>query len=101
MNSDFSFLATYARLTFDFNFLSKKSIGLFESRRSEIRHQRSVQKRCSDFFVAEPPGEGHLALSALRRTKSEAIMAVSPAPGEGWQSANGAPFYCIFFLSRP
>ena len=45
MNSDFSFLATYARLTFDFNFLSKKSIGLFESRRSEIRHQRSVQNR--------------------------------------------------------
>ena len=34
MNSDFSFLATCARLTFDFNFLSKKSIGLFESGRA-------------------------------------------------------------------
>jgi hypothetical protein len=79
MNSDFSFLATYARLTFDFNFLSKKSIGLFESRRAEIRHQRSAPR--------SP------AASALRRTKSEAIMAVSPAPGEGWQSANSAPFY--------
>ena len=64
-----------------------------DGRRFVINGLCTVKNTKRDLF----PG----ALSALRRTKSEAIMAVSPAPGEGWQSANGAPFYCIFFLSRP
>ena len=64
-----------------------------DGRRFVINGLCTVKNTKRDLF----PG----ALSALRRTKSEAIMAVSPAPGEGWQSANGAPFYCIFFQSRP
>ena len=60
-----------------------------DGRRFVINGLCTVKNTKRDLF----PG----ALSALRRTKSEAIMAVSPAPGEGWQSANGAPFYCIFF----
>ena len=75
--------------------VSRENWQQMKSRRAEIRHERlsTVKNTQRHLF----PG----ALSALRRTKSEAIMAVSPAPGEGWQSANGAPFYCIFFLSRP
>jgi hypothetical protein len=68
MNSDFSFLATYARLTFDFNFLSKKSIGLFESRRAEIRHQRSAISG-SALTCAEPPGPRPLLPSAAQNQK--------------------------------
>jgi|TARA_B110001450_G_C17263551_1_gene336491 hypothetical protein len=64
-----------------------------DGRRFVINGLCTVKNTKRDLF----PG----ALSALRRTKSEAIMAVSPAPGEGWQSANGAPFYCIFFQTRP
>ena len=64
-----------------------------DGRRFVINGLCTVKNTKRDLF----PG----ALSALRRTKSEAIMAVSPAPGEGWQIANGAPFYCIFFQTRP
>ena len=56
-----------------------------DGRRFVINGLCTVKNTKRDLF----PG----ALSALRRTKSEAIMAVSPAPGEGWQSANSAPFY--------